>query len=186
MKTTCTIFANRRQRNSRGNLAEFGPALALFFAVILGLALPFLRFGVAAATVILFVDRATEAAAKAPTYGSALIGANQVLTELVGSPMGRLAGLKSGSFEPITLFIEEENCATGETKIVGPNEVLPHPINVGVNAYEYELRTTYLLDPILPPCCLRVLPAIPLIGSPVQFTARSVHAVECPDGLTVL
>ncbi len=186
MKTNRQYFAHNRRRQTGSNLAEFGPALILFFAFILGIALPFLRFGVAAATLTLFADRASESAAKAPTYGSALTSANQALTELVSSPVGRLAGLKIDSFEPITLYIQEENCITGAAQIVGPNLPLPRLVDNKAIAYEYQLRTRYLLEPLLPQCALPWLPHIPLLGTPVIFATQSTHAVEYPEGLTVL
>jgi hypothetical protein len=186
MKTNRQYFAHNRRRQTGSNLAEFGPALILFFAFILGIALPFLRFGVAAATLTLFADRACESAAKAPTYGSSLICANQAMTELVSSPIGRLAGLKIDSFEPITLYIQTENCATGASQIVGPNLPLARLDENKAIAYEYQLRTRYLLEPMLPEGVLPWWPHIPLLGTPVIFPTQSTHAVEYPDGLTVL
>ncbi len=183
-------FSNRKwrrlPRNSHGNLAEFGPALLLFLALILFPVWACIRVGATSAGVYLIVTHAADAAAKAPNYGLALSSANRVLSQMISSPIGRLACLDPKSLKCLDLYVNERITATGETNAFGPDEPLRKPISAAVNSYEYEVRGYYTFEPLLAKTVLPGLEKVPLLSEPLTLPFRAVRAVEYPDGLSTL
>lgn len=173
-------------RSSKGNLAEFGPALLLFFAFLLVPVLALLRFGVGTTTMYFIVSHAADSAAKAPTYGLALSRVNGILEELISSPIGRISGLEPNAVTRMNLYVQERKTLTGAIDVFGPDEPLRQPISSAVNTYEYEVLSTYAFPPLLPGGSLSWLGKIPLLNAKVELTARAMRAVEYPDGLSIL
>jgi len=91
----------RRQRSSQGSLAEFGPALVLYFTFLVVPLLVLIRFGLATTAMYFVMARAADAAAKAPSYGLALDGATASLDEFLDSPIARVTGLKTLQINPL-------------------------------------------------------------------------------------
>jgi hypothetical protein len=176
----------RSLRNSHGNLAEFGPAFFLFLALILLPIWALIRFGATSAAVCLIVTCAADAAAKAPSYGLALSGANKVLSQMITSPIGRVTCLRPEALKCLNLYVNERITASGETNVFGPDKPVKTPICATVNSYEYEVRAYYSFEPLLPAALLPGLQRIPLLSEPLTFPFRAVRAVEYPDGLSIL
>jgi hypothetical protein len=172
-----------RERNSRGSLAEFGPALVLFFAFLLVPTLLLIRFGLATTAMYFVIDSAADTAAKAPSYGLALNGANGTVREFLASPIACFTGLKAEQFKPLSLYVNEQVTATGITNVFGPNQPLLKPVCSAINTYEYEVRGSYSFQPLLP--CAAWFGKIPLLTAPMTLTAHEIRAVDYPDGLTV-
>lgn len=187
MERFCPKGKQRRVlRNTHGNLAEFGPALVLFFVLILFPAWALIRFGATSAAISLIVTRAADTAAKAPSYGLALSGANRILEQMVDSPVGCVTCLKHERLKCLNLYVRERITATGETNVFGPDEPFGKPINAAVNTYEYEVRAYYSFEPLLPNTSLPGLQNIPLLTEQLSVTFRAVRAVEYPGGLSTL
>jgi len=172
------------RRNSRGNLAEFGPALLLSFAIILVPAGALIRLGCATATMSFVVARCADAAATAPTYASALEEAKTVAGDLSHCPLWGLSGLRPEAMQCLHLYIDEQVPATGQKNVFGPDRPLGKVISYSVNTYEYEVRASFSLEPLFPAGGSPMLGRIPLLSAPAVLTASAVRAVEFPDGLT--
>jgi len=173
----------RRKRNSQGSLAEFGPALVLYFAFLVVPFLVLIRFGLATTAMYFVMARAADAAAKAPSYGLALDGATASLDEFMDSPIASVTGLKTLQINPLYLYVDEQVTATGATNVFGPNQPLQKPVCSAINTYEYEVEASYSFPPLLPGVAW--FGKIPMITAPMTLTARAVRAVDYPDGLTV-
>jgi hypothetical protein len=178
------ISTKLTRRNSRGNLAEFGPALLLSFAIILVPAQALIRLGCATAAMSFVVARCADSAATSPTYDSALVEAKAVASNLSHCPLWVLSGLKPGAMQCLDLYIDEQVLATGQKNVFGPDRPLGKVISSSVNTYEYEVRASFSLEPLFPTNGLPTLGRIPLLSVPAVLTATAVRAVEYPDGLT--
>jgi hypothetical protein len=177
-------FKLRPLRNARGNLAEFAPALCLYFAILLIPIFGLLRLGLTIATVHFIEDCAADAAARESSYNLAENRADAVLRHLVDSPIGCLAGLKTQGFKKISLYVDERLMATGQTNVYSPTQRMSKPISIGDNIYEYDLRTAYLIDPLVPGS-VPLLGKIPMLNEPVILYSHNVRPVEYPEGLNV-
>lgn len=170
-------------RNSRGNLAEFGPALSLFFLFMLIPSLFLIRLGMSTAAIYFIVDRAVATAAKTPTYDSAVSRANEVVHALTSSPIGRFSGLKIEGIKQLNLYVDEHVTATDSVNVLTKEQLLRQTVSPEVNTYEYDLQSSYAIEPLLPGCRLPLLGAVPLLGAPAVLTVRAVRVVEYPEGL---
>jgi hypothetical protein len=172
-------------RNAHGNLAEFGPALVLFFIFMLIPMLALIRFGLAASALYFIVSQTADSAARAPNYALAKRSADTVLSKLITSPLGRISGLRPESLENKGLYVDECVIGTGEKNVFGPDKPLDKTISPAVNTYEYEIRGAYTIEPLLSGVVVPFIGSIPLLGRPTTLTVRAVRAVEYPDGLGI-
>jgi len=170
-------------RNSHGSLAEFGPALLLFFVFLLVPAFAFLRLGVSTAAVYFVVDRAADAAAKSPYYDSAWSRANEVIHDLANLPIARFAGLNAKDVRQVTLYVDEHVTATETVNVLTREQLLQKTICPEVNSYEYEVQSSFTVQPLLPGCALPWLGRIPYLCASAPITVRAVRVVEYPNGL---
>jgi len=167
----------------RGNLAEFGPALVLFFVFMIVPMLVLIRFGIASGALYFIVAQAADSAARAPNYASAQKNVSTVISRLVDSPLGRLSGLTLSSISGTGLNIDECIVATGQKNIFGFARPLRKAINPAVNIYEYEVRASYTFEPLLSLHGVPCISEVPILGKQAILTASAVRAVEYPDGL---
>jgi len=173
----------RMMRNSQGNLAEFGPALLLFFVFLLVPTLALVRLGMSTAAIYFVVDRATDAAAKSPCYDSALARANEVIHDLTNSPIARFSGLNAEDVRQVCLYVDEHVTITNTVNVLTRDQLLQKTIYPEVNTYEYEVRSLYTLQPLLPGSALPWLGRVPFLCAPASLMVRAVRLVEYPDGL---
>lgn len=174
------------QRNSRGSLAEFGPALTMLAMVLLIIAIPIVRVLLPLATLQFITERAAGSASKATTYGAARSAAHDVVTELVQSPVAKFAGLRVECLQDVSLFVSEQVASSAQRNVVvGPNMPLATAACPDKCVYEYEVRAAYLFSPAFSLDRLPVLRKVPFVDAPAAYTARAVRAVEFPEGLTL-
>lgn len=174
----------KRNRDSRGNLAEFGPALLLFLVVIIVPLVALMRLGCAAIAMSFIVGRCADAAATGSTYKSAQKETRRVATELSHSPLWGLSGLRPDAMKTIDLYIDEQILATGQKNVYGADRPIVKSISSSINTYEFEVRASFLLEPLFAMGSTPIFGKVPLLSSPAVITASAVRAVEYPDGLT--
>jgi len=174
---------NNMTRNSRGSLAEFGPALVLFFVFLVVPMLSLARLGMSTAAIYFIVDRAADKASKAPSYDAAMSRANEAVDDLINSPIARFSGLKADGVGQVCLYVDEHVTMSDTANVISRDQLLRKPIYPEVNTYEYEVQSSYSLEPLLPACGLPWLGKIPFLCAPVTLTVRAVRPVEYPDGL---
>ena len=173
-----------RLRNSRGSIAEFGPAVALFFALILIPSLSLIRFGLSSTALYFILGQAAVSASKMPTYDQAKQRASREFFALLTSPVGTLCGLKPGNVKSVNLFVAEHLITSGASNAFCPDEKWRKSIDAAINTYEYELRVSYTFEPLLTANSMPIIQSIPLLGEAATITTRAVRPVEFPDGLT--
>jgi hypothetical protein len=176
---------SRGERNSRGSLAEFGPALTMLAMVLLIITIPIVRVLLPLATLQFITERAASSASKATTYGAARRAAHDVVIELAQSPVAKFAGLRVECLQAVSLFVSEHVVSGTQTNVVGPNLPLATPACPDKCVYEYEVRAAYLFSPAFSLDRLPVLRQVPFVDAPAIYTARAVRAVEFPEGLTL-
>jgi hypothetical protein len=182
------MIAKKRIRNSHGSgLAEFGPALFLFFAVVFFPVINLLGFAFGVATAELIADRCAVAAADEQTYSDALDAACSTAVQLNNSPFGRFAGLKPvNGFKGsgVDLYVATTNVSSKQTKVCGPDVPIKEKIDTTGNVYEYEAQVNYAIGPVLSMGHLPFIKDIPIIGKAGSFSYTVQKAAEHPDGLS--
>jgi hypothetical protein len=179
---------NLKRRNREGStLAEFGPALFLFFIAVFFPAINLLGFALGVATAELIADRCAIAAADEQTYGEALDAACHTAVQLNNSPLGKFAGLKpvngyNGS--GVDLYIATTNLSSRKTTVCGPDIPLKDKLDTTGNVYEYEAQVNYAIGPLLSMSQLPFVKDIPIIGKPASFSYTVEKAAEHLDGLS--
>jgi len=170
--------------NERGTIAEFGPALFLFFAFIVVPVLCMIRFGLSTAVIYFIVERAADRASKSYSYDSALCKANEAVDGLFNTPIARFAGLKPERVSDVCLLVDEHKTKSDTSNVLTRDDLVRKAISPEINTYEYEVRSSYTLDPILP-SNLPWLGKVPLLSAPAKITVVAIRPVEYPDGLNL-
>jgi hypothetical protein len=84
----------------------------------------------------------------------------------------------------IDLYIDEQILATGQKNVYGADRPIVKSISSSINTYEFEVRASFLLEPLFAMGSTPIFGKVPLLSSPAVITASAVRAVEYPDGLT--
>ncbi len=174
-------------RDDRGSsLAEFGPAIWVFFLVILVPFFNLVQFGCGVATVIMIANQAAQAAAAAPDFQTGLTNARQAASALAASGLGKFAHLSPVSPFGVNLYIDVTNVSTKIQTSYGPDTPLTTPVDPNNNIYEVEARCLYNVGPMLPMKGMPLLSSIPLIGKPQVLSFNSQRSAEFPGGLSTV
>ena len=181
------IFASlyRSQRNRRGNaLAEFGPAVWIFFLVFLLPLFNLMQFACGVATVVLIANQAVQAMSSAPDFQTGLTNGRNTATSLTGSGIGKFAHLSPVSPYGVNFYIDVTNVNTNAQTVTGPDTQISSAIDTTNNVYQIEARCLYNVGPMLPLQGVAYLKDIPLIGQPAVFSFNAVHSAEFPNALS--
>lgn len=178
----------KRHRNGVGaSMAEFGPALFVFFLFILFPLINLIALGTGAATVYLVAKQAASKAGSSATFGQALVASEARAYEIESGGFGKFAKLYPvGGFNGsgVDLFITETNIATNVSTQSGPNTpFVTNPVNTDNNLYSYDAVATYNVGPFMEMGGIPFIGSIPGIGSAVQLTYTASENVEHPEGL---
>jgi hypothetical protein len=174
-----------RRRQKRGSsLAEFGPALWLFFIVFLVPLFNLVQFACGVVTVTLIAAQAAQAMAAAPDFTTGLTNGRGAATGLAASGFGKFSHLTAASPYGVSFFIDVTNVQTKQQTCTGPDQQLSAPIDTTNNVYQIEARCLYDVGPMLPMQGVPLLSDIPLLGKPARFAFNSQRAAEFPDALS--
>ncbi len=175
----------RTIRDKRGNaLAEFGPAVWLFFIVFLFPLFNLVQFACGVATVALIANQAAQAMASAPDWNTGLTNGRNAAQTLTASGFGKFAHLTAVSPNGVSFYIDTTTVATNAQAVTGPDKQLTAPIDTTNNIYQIEARCVYNVGPMLPMQNVYFLKDIPLIGTPAVFNFNCQRAAEFPNALT--
>jgi len=167
-----SAYAKRRhQRSASGQeIAEFGPALFIFFIIVFFPLLTFFTFlwGVGTCAVV------AQVAARDAGTGSTLAQARANMTEACDlllpaqGGIGSLSGISPPGDSGVTLTVLEVPIQSGDPRVWNPGD----PVDTTNNFYEFEVAVTKLISPLF---------------VPQQFTRNFTYAarahVEHPNGL---
>ena len=132
------------------------------------------------------VHQSAALAGSASTYGEAMSLVHAQEHGFVASPL--LSGLKLVEDEQkdIQLFVLEYGQKQGTMKEFGPNTPLDKSIDTSQNLYDYSVRVTFHVSPLLRLSAVPFLGNVPLLGKRLDITCRSDSFVEHPSGLSTL
>lgn len=176
----------RPRRCPRGNIAEFAPALCIFFLIILFPMINLIGLGSGACVVALLNREASSNAGTATTYQEALTGMKGVADKMVSSGLG-----KFGKLAPVNgylgcgtdLYIVKTTIATNATQAYGPNQPIAGTIDPDAQLFTYSTISVYNVGPFLPLGGLPFLGTVPGIGQAVRIKFTSDRSVEHIEGM---
>jgi hypothetical protein len=172
-------------RPKRGSsLAEFGPAMWLFFLFIVFPLFNLVQFACGVATVALIARQAAQACASSPSFNDGLTAARTTATNMATSGFGKFGCLKPVNQYGISVYIDQTNLATNQQTVFGPDQPMTSAVDSTNNIYEIETRCLYDVGPMLPMQNVPFIGDIPLIGKAYRLGFSSERAAEFPDGLT--
>ena len=176
---------------SRGNaVAEFSPALFIFFFLFLYPFIALIQFGCGCATVYFISIQAAQAAAVSPDFKTALTQAQAIGSNLANSGLGQFAHLSTPgpAGNSVSLYVDVTPIG-GVTAAPVPIQsgsippAITSPIDPTTNIYEYEARSNYTIQPYFNLSGIPILSGVPLLGQPVNIQFSATRVAEFPYGL---
>lgn len=181
-------MSSPRLRRNTGTLAEFSPALFVFFFMGLFPLLDLLALAWGEATINLIARQAASRAAGSTDYTQALGVATQEASNLTSSGFGKFANLHpvaGNSNSGLNLYIHQTSIDGGRVTVYGPNTPVPSgSVDESQNIYEYSAQLTCDLSPLCPLGMLPFVSEVPGLGKPARLSATVQMAAEFPDGLS--
>lgn len=179
----------KRHRNGVGaTIAEFGPALFVFFLFILFPLVNLIAMGTGAATVYLTAKQTAVKAADSTTFGQGLLAAEDRAYEIESGGFGDFSKMNPiGGFNGsgVDIYVIETNIATNVSTRNGPNTpFVTNPVNTDTYLYSYESVATFEIGPFMEMGGVPFIGNIPGIGVPAQLTYTASENVEHPEGLS--
>lgn len=176
----------RLSRSQKGNIAEFAPALGIFFLIILFPLINLVGIGCGATVVALLSREAASAAGTSTTYQQALTEVKAVSDKMVSSGLG-----KFGKLSPVggylgcgtDLFIVKTAIATNQTQTFGPNAPIAGTVDPDAQLFSYSTVSVYNVGPFLPLGNLPFIGNVPGIGQPIPLKFITERSVEHLDGI---
>ncbi len=182
------ILHKRLRRNQIGgsNMAEFGPAMIIFFLVTLFPLINFLGFAMGSATAYMAAKQCATRASTQSTFTDALAVVQTESATFVNSGLGRFAkmvpiGGIGGSGINLTIVATPYGGGTASTNAV--NTKLATAATPDTNTYEYKVQASYNIGPFINCSPLPWIGSIPGLGPPAPMTFTATGSAEFPEGL---
>lgn len=181
------IHKRLRLRNQTGaQMAEFAPALLIFFMIILFPLINLIMLATGAGTAYL---AAKQCASRAGTQATFTDARNVVVPEsatFVASGFGQFAKLTpiggiSGS--GITLRVVSTPYGGGASTVNAANVPLAAAATPDTNTYEYRVDAFYNIGPFMNLSNVPWIGTVPGLGPPVQMNFTATSSAEFPEGL---
>lgn len=177
----------RKRRNIGAAMAEFAPALFVFFFIILFPLINLTAIGTGAATVYLIARQCAAKAGDSTTFGEALISSEAAAYDLWGGGFGAFANLVPiGGFNNsgVDIFIVDTNINTNVSRRYGPNTpFVTRTRNPDEHLYAYEAVATYDVGPFMNLHSVPWIGDVPGVGRPARLSFRAARNIEHPEGL---
>jgi hypothetical protein len=167
-------------------MAEFAPALFIFFLIILFPLIDLMGLAVGSATITLLARQAAVRAANASNYDEACDNVQTEAVSMTNSGFGKFAKLKPmGGAKGcgVDLYVKRTDITTNATDACGPNQECPAPIDSTKYIYEYSTSATFGVGPFVNLSSVPFIGNVPGIGQPAVMTMVYHMAVENPSGL---
>lgn len=182
-------FVHKRLRDrsqSGAQMAEFAPALLIFFMIILFPLINLIMLATGAGTAYL---AAKQCASRAGTQATFTDARNVVVPEsntFVASGFGQFAKLApiggiSGS--GITLRIVSTPYGGGSSTINAANTPLAAAATPDTKTYEYRVDANFNIGPFMNLSAVPWIGGVPGLGPPVQMNFTATSSAEFPEGL---
>lgn len=174
-------------RCGRGSLHEFAPAIFILLLLFLVPLLDLAGLAVGYGTVFFICLQSASTASTQTNFDGSLNALERCAGTLNQSGLARFSRL-----QPVAgyrglgsdIFIDVTNWRAGHTSAsFGPNTPIPPPIDVSTNMYQFNVRSTYDVGPLLAISGLPVLGDVPGLGRPARITVAVQRQAEYPLGL---
>ncbi|MBS1990647.1 MAG: hypothetical protein JSS86_02155 [Cyanobacteria bacterium SZAS LIN-2] len=189
MKQSPRRSRRRKLRDRGASVAEFGPVLVIFVLIIIIPLLNLLAFATGYACVSSTCQSCAADAANSTTFEEALVNVKKRARALVESSLGQFARVKPvGGYQDcgVDVYIATTKLSDPNSgHFYGPNTGLP--ANVTADAatyiYEYTVRSSFAVGPLMDLSAVPLVGALPLIGKPVTLSNQANRAAEHTDAL---
>lgn len=181
-----TMRTKARPR-SGATIAEFGPALFLFFFILFPL-MNLVGYAWCVATATLIAHDCARAASESSDYPAALSAMQNRVQQDLASGFGTFAHLAPfGGYANCgaDLYVTVTDVNTQASVTYGPNSPVPPPIDATKNIYEYQVKTLFDVKPCLNLAGLPFIGSTPMIGHSSRLNTVAFRAVEMPQGLAM-
>lgn len=170
-------------RQSGGSIAEFGPALIIFFVIILFPLLDFLTFADGVAAISYAASAAARAAGPATTRALAKSNMQQTGSQIIGTagapaPLTAIAKLRPADNSGLTLTVIEIGNDGQVKNTYSDGQAIPDAdLTSGENFFQYQVTANYGVG------LMWAIPGFP-DSMPMTFTGTTM--VEHPEGLNTM
>jgi hypothetical protein len=176
----------RNQIGSGAGAAEFGPALIIFFLVILFPLINLIMFTTGYATGYLCAKQCASRASTQNTFTDAGNVVQQESATFVSSGFGKFAKLVpiggiGGS--GIDLSVVSNPYGGGATTSYPKNVPMPVQATPNANTYEYKVEANFNMGPFMDMSMLPWIGNVPGLGPPARLTFTATSSAEFPEGL---
>lgn len=177
----------KRRSGSGAVIAEFGPALFVFFMIILFPLINLLALAIDAGTVYLIAKQAASKAAASVTFGDAQLSSEQAAYNIESGGIGKFCHLVPvGGFNGsgLDLYVTETDISSNVSIHNGPNTPnVTNPVDTSAYLYTYDAVVTYECGPLMRLHYIPWIGDIPGVGKPATISYTASEHVEHPEGL---
>lgn len=181
---------SRFRRSRKGNaIAEFGPALWIFFILIIIPLVDLASFMWGIGTVMLLANMSVRQAAGARTYSEAINIVNKTEDDLANFKSFALITPTGGGTHGVKLqVISNPIAGAASTPTVyapppAPNRIPVDRQTLESTLYHYHVTAAYDVQPLMNFNGMPFFSGIPALGAPVPISYDGTATVEHPEGL---
>lgn len=179
---------NKRNRRIGSALtAEFGPALIIFFLVILFPMINLIGLAMGAGTLYIMAVECATKAGNATNFQDALASAQTSANSYAASGFGQFAKLTPvGGYNGsgMDLYVTDTNINTNVSTTNGPNTpFVSSAIDPSTYLYSYDAKVNYNVGPFMNMGAVPWIGGVPGIGVPAQLSFTVSRNVEHPETL---
>lgn len=183
------MTVKRSIRKRKGNaIAEFGPAMWIFFLLIVIPLVDLASFMWGVGTVMILANQASRQAAGARTFSEAINLVNKTEDDLASFRNFALIIPSSGAQRGVKLQVIANTTAGSSAPTVyqpppAPNRIPVDRSTLENTLYHYQVIASYDVQPIMNFSGLPIFHDVPGLGKPVPVSFDSTVTVERPEGL---
>lgn len=182
------MFLPGRRRGNKGNaIAEFGPAIWIFFVIIIIPLIDLASFMWGVGTCMMVANLSVRKATGARTYTEAIALVNSTEDDLANFRSFALISPSNNATRGVALNVLGYKSAGGNVTTYTPPPVAGRiPVDratLDSTVYHYQVVAAYDVQPIFNFNSLPVFSGVPGLGQPVPVVYSGTAVVEHPEGL---
>lgn len=182
----CVSRQSRIHRRRRGaNIAEFAPAIIIFFLVILFPLIDLIGVATGYATCYFATRQAASAAGISSSYYGARDSAVNNLKKIQDEGFGkfaRIAPIGGLSNTGVHIWLVRTGLTNMKSEFLGPDKAMPDGPDLLQYIYEYRITTRQRVGPLVP-LPIGLIADVPGLTSPFPVSITCCAQAEHPEGL---